>query len=152
ALRGVAVAQDSPGGRDLAAVGTVVGAHLLAIAGIAAPTSAVQITRGAGTQLVDEARTGLLVMADGAACHGEHAAGGPDPRCEESARATATARRPGDPSTLAAICHRLSDLAPALRADSLPALAALAELTTANGMASAGVLHYSAPYGVGYAV
>jgi hypothetical protein len=141
-----------PGAPVLASVGTVVGAHLLEQAGVTVPTSALQVAPGSGTQLLDSGRTGLLVMADGAACHGEHAPGAEDPRSEGFDRDLVTALRSGDPARLADACRRLSELAPALRADSLPALAALADLTAGNGPARAELLHYAAPFGVGYAV
>jgi hypothetical protein len=146
------VAPFRPGFAARTAVGTAVGAHLLAAAGITVPTSALQVAPGAGTQLLDDGRTGLLVMADGAACHGEHAPGAPDPRSESFDADLVTALRSGDPMALAAACDRLAGLAAALRADSLPALAALATRTAGNGTARAEILHYSAPFGVGYLV
>jgi len=134
------------------AVGTAVGAHLLSAAGVTAPTSAVQLTAGSELPVPGAGRTGLLVMADGAACHGEHAPGAPDPRSESFDADLVTALRSGDPAALAATCDRLADLAAALRADSLPALSALAALTFGNGTARSEILHYAAPFGVGYPV
>lgn len=140
-----------PGAPMLASVGTVVGAHLLDGAGITV-TGALQVATGSGTQLLEDGHTGLLVMADGAACHGQHAPGAEDPRSEGFDRDLVTALRSGDPGTLADTCRRLSELAPVLRADSLPALTALADLAAGRGPARAEMLHYSAPFGVGYAV
>lgn len=138
--------------RPSIAVGTAVGAWLLTAAGITAPTGARQLADTIDVQLPGTGRTGLLVMADGAACHGEHAPGAPDPRSEAFDADLVTALRSGDPAALAAACDSLANLAPALRADSLPALAAMAALTVANGPARADVLHYSVPFGVGYPV
>jgi len=148
------IASAGPGRREppRVTVSTAVGASLLAAAGITASASALQIATGAGTALMDGGRTGLLVMADGAACHGEHAPGAPDPRSESFDEDLVTALRSGDPQALAATCDRLAPLAPALRADSLPALATFAALITDSGPARAEMLHYSAPFGVGYPV
>ena len=134
------------------AVGTAVGTHLLSAVGVTAPTSAVQLTAGSELPVPGAGRTGLLVMADGAACHGEHAPGAPDLRSESFDADLVTALRSGDPAALAATCERLADLAAALRAGSLPALSALAALTAGNGTARWKILHYSAPFGVGYPV
>lgn len=134
------------------AVGAAVGAHLLARAGVTASTWALHLPAEAGPTVTAPGRIGLLVMADGAACHGDHAPGAPDPRSEAFDAGLVTALRTGDPARLAAYCDEQADLAVALRASTLPALAAMAALTAGAGRAQAEVLHYSVPFGVGYPV
>lgn len=145
-------AASPPGTPRPVVAGTAVGLRLVLRAGIAVPTSALQVASGDGVHLAAAGRTGLLVMADGAACHGEHAPGAPDPRSEGFDADLVTALRSGDPATLAATCRSLGPTSGPLRAESLPALAAMAALTADNGPARAELLHYSAPFGVGYPV
>ncbi len=139
-----------------AAVGTAVGAHLLLGAGVAVRTRAIQVGSVADPLLLAESipagRTALLVMADGAAGHGEHAPGTPDPRSDGFDRDVVTALRSGDPAALSRTCARLAGVADSLYARTLPALAAAAGLTVGLGRATARVLHHSAPFGVGYFV
>jgi hypothetical protein len=136
-------------------VGTAVGAALIAAAGIAAPVTVLQVDASRPTRLPGLAgRVCVLVLADGAACHGEHAPGAPDPRSESFDDALVTALRSGRPDVLADACDRLAALAAALRADALPALATFASLARrdASGPAVAELLYYAAPFGVGYPV
>ncbi len=90
-------------------------------------------------------------MADGAACHGDAAPGGPDPRSAQFDAAVRDAWSTGDPAALGRACAGLGDLAVALRAESFPAIAALAAATAPAGPASsAEILCYATPFGVGY--
>ncbi|HET8589369.1 MAG TPA: hypothetical protein VFM01_07015 [Nakamurella sp.] len=136
-------------------VGTAVGASLISVAGIATPVTAQEVDPSNPARLAaPDGRISVLVLADGAACHGEHAPGAPDPRSGPFDADLVAALRSGRPEVLADACDRLAELAPALRADALPALAAFADLAArqARGPAVAEVLHYSAPFGVGYPV
>jgi hypothetical protein len=92
----------------------------------------------------------LLVMGDGAACHGPKAPGYDDPRAGPYDRAVAAALRDADPDALLA-------LDPALSAELLVAGRApwqvLAGAARAAGGGWRGTLCYdAAPYGVGYLV
>lgn len=135
-------------------VGTAVGAQLLAAAGIDRPVTAIQIDPAAPVlpALPGQGRTALLVMADGAACHGEHAPGAPDGRAERFDEQLLAALRSGRPEGLSVVCRTLAAVAPALLAGTLPALATMAALAADSGPAGAELLHYSAPFGVGYPV
>lgn len=143
-----------------ASVGTIVAAYLLDAAGITVPCSAIELPSATDRQslssLQKEIDTGpsttLLVMANGAACHGEHAPGGDDPRSAAFDQDLVTAVSSGQPRALAASCARLSHQAAYLRNDTLPILACLAHLTEPNGPATAKIVHYGAPFGVGYLV
>lgn len=137
--------------------GTIVAAHLLHQAGISAPTWAVQLPH-AESSVVDladldgDGTVGLVVMANGSAAHSEHAPGGDDPRSPEFDENLVTAVSSGDPALLSATCRRLGGLAADLHEETLHVLAALGALTADNGRASAELLHYSAPLGIGYLV
>lgn len=152
-------------GQTRVAAGTVVAAYLLHGVGITAPTGAVQLapdSADAAASLAADCaeidprdpveRTGLVVMANGSAAHSEHAPGGDDPRSAGFDDDLVTAVASGDPARLAETCRRLAGLAAELHDDTLPALAALGELAVGNGTATADVLHYSAPLGIGYLV
>lgn len=98
----------------------------------------------------DESRIGLLVVADGAAAHGEHAPGRRDDRSAEFDDALAAALGDGDPAALARACAD-RDLGRQLLAVTDP-LRVLALLTAAEPPTGAELLYCAHPYGVGYLV
>ena len=126
-----------PGG--VAAVGTIVAAHLLETAAVGVPTTAVEVdpnapepadqVRALVPDLDDGVATGLLVIADGAAAHGGDAPAAEDSAAPEFDRALLTALAQADPDALANFCRDRAGQAAALRCESLPAWAALAGLT-----------------------
>jgi hypothetical protein len=147
---------------DGAAPGTIVAAHLLGGAGIAAATTAVELDP-AGDDPVRQARavlgdldgpvpTGLLVIADGAASHGPSAPGAEDPGSAAFDARLRASLASGDPVGLAAFCRDARDQAAALRCETLPGFAALAGLTRDRPPRHAAVDYYGAPFGVGYLV
>lgn len=137
-------------------VAVVVGAYLLAAAGVTVPVWALPVhptdpasVRGAAKSVL---RTGLLVMADGAACHGPDAPGARDDRSTGFDAAIAAALTAGSPAALAAVVSERAVQATELRCTGLPAFGALAALTS-NDPPTTGRLDYcAAPLGVGYFV
>ena len=140
-------------------VGVLVGAALLAAAGVGVPVTAVEWTQGPtpATELLAEsrrssARVGVLVMADGSASRGSSSPGGGSEDAEALDDALAAAMGAGDAAALA----RAADLPPAAAAELLftsgPAFAAFAELTAGNAPSRTEVLFDGAPLGVGYLV
>ena len=93
-------------------------------------------------------RDGLLVIADGAATHGDDAPGRRDDRGGPFDDALAAALAAGDPAALARACAD-RDLAGALLAVVEP-LRALAQLTADNPPMAADLHFRGHPYGVGY--
>lgn len=96
------------------------------------------------------ARDALLVIADGAATHGDHAPGRRDDRAAPFDDAIAAALAGGAPAALTLACAD-ADLVAVLRAGVLP-LQVLAELVRADPPRSSEVLYRGSPYGVGYLV
>jgi hypothetical protein len=143
-----------PGARP--GVGVAVAAHLLVAVGTTTAACAWQVTQCGRTPScpppLKDAATALLVMADGSACHGDGAPGGPDSRAVEFDDDLAAALSSGDPDRLRGTCRRLADAAVALRADTLPALAVATDLIRHAGPAHARVTHRSAQFGVGHQV
>ncbi len=139
------------------AVGTVVGASLLAGSAVDVPVTALEIV-GSGAAaaaalpevMADHLRTGVLVIADGAACHGDAAPGRRNVAAGPFDRAVAKALAAGDPDALATVCSGVGK-ARALLATVEP-LAALAALTRSRAPDRARVLYAEAPFGVGYLV
>ena len=134
----------------------MVGAHLLA-GGISAAVTAVEIngdpvdTAGmlAGYATSGD-RVGLLAIADGSACHGDHAPGRRDDRSVAFDARLADALAAGDPARLAAACAD-RELALDLLATVDP-LAVLAALTSADPPVEAELLYRDAPLGACYLV
>jgi hypothetical protein len=99
---------------------------------------------------VGPVRVGLLVVADGAACHGDHAPGRRDDRSAGFDDAVAGALAAGDPAALARACAD-RDLARQLLAITDPLLV-LAELAADDPPDVADLLYRETPYGIGYLV
>lgn len=147
------------GGPELAdaSPGTVVAAHLLAEAAITAPATAIEIG-GDPDQVVAEladrtgsgARMALLVIADGAACHGDAAPGRRDDRAGPFDARIVLALEAGDPAALTVACADPA-LSIALLAGVDP-LRVLAGVTAGRPPDEAQVLYSGAPMGVGYVV
>ncbi len=142
-------------GLDDPAVGTLVGAQLLA--GHPGPVTAVEIVGDPGAVVVllqdvvrSRAQVSVVVVADGSACHGDKAPGGPDGRSSGFDDAVTAAFRAGDPDALAAACQD-KGLARQLQAAVEP-LVVLAALTRTHPPAAAEVRFAAAPLGVWYLV
>lgn len=152
------------------AVGTIVASWLLRSVSPPVPVTAIELDPrqaladgrggerpadgilGALPSLRDSrSHTGLLVIADGAACHGPDAPGAEDPASADFDEALCSALAVPDPAVLAAFCSDRAEQAIALRCENLPALAALAALAAPPPEAGT-VDHYAAPFGVGYVV
>jgi len=95
-------------------------------------------------------RTGLLVIADGSACHGDDAPGKRDDRAAGFDAALAGALAAGDPVALLSACAD-RELAAQLLSTVDP-LALLALLTARRPPAVADLQYAGAPLGVGYLV
>lgn len=141
------------------AVGSIVGRALLDRTfpdGIPAPVLMVEtgddpaVARSAIDNDVGPDRTGLLVIADGAATHGDHAPGRRDDRSVHFDDTLAEALAAGDPEGLRRACAD-RDLAGQLLAVTEPLLI-LADLTTADPPSAGELLYRGTPYGVGYVV
>ncbi len=137
-------------------VAAVVGAYLLAAAGLTVPTWALPVDptdptsiRGGAASVL---RTGLLVVADGAACHGPDAPGARDDRSAGFDAAIAGALAAGSPTALAAVVRDRAVQAAELRCTGLPAFAAMAALTADAPPTTGRVDYCAAPLGVGYFV
>ena len=156
-------------GRD-AAVGTagraaaepsvaiLVGAHLMRAAQHAVPTWALEVSpavssAGHPPELNTDGpdRVTVLVIADGAACHGDNAPGRRDDRSDAFDAALARALAAGDPAALADACRNPELPADAVMASVNP-LALLADLTRSAPPDAADLLYSGAPFGVGYFV
>lgn len=144
---------------DAVSVGTMVGAWLLATTAAqpVPPSTAVEIigdpAQVAGMlaeQVNATDRIALLVIADGAACHGDHAPGRRDDRAADFDSALAAALAAGDPAALAVACGD-RNLARELLATVDP-LAVLARLTRSRPPRAATMSYAAAPLGVGYLV
>ncbi len=147
------------GGPDVEdfSTGTLVAAHLLTTAAITAPASSVEIERDADQAAVElagragsVARVALLVIADGAACHGDTAPGRRDDRAAPFDDMIVRALADGDPGALAVACAD-RELSAALLAGVDP-LQVLAQVTAGCPPSDARVLYSGAPMGVGYVV
>jgi len=160
ALRLSGGATDAPEPVDAPAVGTMVGAFLLAHGRPAAPgieTVALEVAgdpAAAADFIADRLnsphRIAVLVIADGSACHGDAAPGRGDDRADAFDAALARALGSGDPAALrAATADR--ELARELMATVDP-LAVLAGLTASRAPDAAELLYSAAPLGVGYLV
>lgn len=143
-------------------IGTAVAAHLLATAGIDGPVTLIEVddagrpTDGRPVRPASLAdphrRTGVLVLADGAAAHGPAAPGREDPRSADWDRALAAALAAGSPTALAAATAVDADPAPAELLARVAGLRVLAAWTGDRPPARAAVLAQAAPFGVGYVV
>lgn len=147
---------------ELAAGIWVAGSLLAAASSDATEITALQLGAG-GTmpdeidiaELVGELRSseqavGVLVMADGAICHGDNAPAAPDPRAaafEDSLQRALTV----DPVLLGRWCAENEALADGLGASAPAALAVLAQLL-ADRQWLVEARDHGAPYGVGYHV
>jgi hypothetical protein len=139
------------------AVGTIVGAYLLAAASIRTAVTVVEIVgdpAAAAAMLAGQTssteRVGLLVIADGSASHGDDAPGRRDDRAKPFDAALASALHDGDPGELSRACADRS-LALDLRANVDP-LAVLGSLTVGNPPRTADLIYSAAPLGVGYLI
>jgi len=136
------------------AVGTMVGAALLDNAECTWPVTAVEVIDPVGTSDMlfplsrSSERVALLVIADGAACHGDDAPGRRDDRSTGFDAAISAALAAGSPAALSAACADRS-LAGDLLASVEP-LDVLARLAATGPPAAADVLFAGAPAGVGY--
>ena len=145
---------------DVPGVGVIVGAALLADAGIAAATTAIEIGTEADPALdavlaaaVDADRVVLLVVAEGSAARGaDSPAGSLDEAARKLDTQLANALVAGDPAALAAAVRNASPSADALLFTGGPALRALAGLTMHAPPTRAKLLFDQAPLGVGYLV
>ena len=159
---------DGAAGDDAAAstdpgpsVATLVGAHLLRAARHATPTTALEVSAGGSAPVSADIppalntggldRVTVLVIADGAACHGDDAPGRRDDRSDAFDAALACALAAGDPAALADACRNPELPADAVMASVNP-LALLADLTRSAPPDAADLLYSGAPFGVGYFV
>ncbi len=148
---------DSPAQPPDRAVGTVVGAALLAAAAATVPVTAVEIAgRGSDRAAALTAltagpdRIGVLVMADGAACHGDAAPGRRSDAADPFDRAVADALAAGDPAALRSACSDQRSATELLA--TVEPLAALAALVAGRPPSRSRLLYSAAPFGVGYLV
>jgi hypothetical protein len=93
---------------------------------------------------------GLILVADGAACHGPKAPRAQDPRAKAYDDAVWTALATGEPSRLAQIDADLGDELGATGPQVWPVLVAAAGVATTEAVGE--VVWTGAPYGVGWAV
>lgn len=104
-----------------------------------------------GKQLgADVSRVGLILVADGAACHGPKAPRAQDARAPAYDKAVCAALASGQPSRLAQIDTDLGDELGASGSQVWPVLVAAAGAAGWDGVGE--VLWAGAPYGVGWAV
>jgi len=135
------------------AVGTMVGAALLGGAS-KLPVTAVEVIDSAATANMlfpmtrSSERVALLVIADGAACHGDDAPGRRDDRSTAFDAAVAAALAAGSPADLSAACADWSAARELLA--SVGPLDVLARLTASGPPAVAELFYAGAPVGVGY--
>lgn len=154
-------AADDQSGASEPSVATLVGTHLLCAARHATPTTALEVSaRGSALsgadippELITDGpdRVTVLVIADGAACHGDNAPGRRDDRSNAFDDAVARALASGDPVSLGAAC-RDPDLPADAVMSSVNPLAVLADLTRSAPPDAADLLYSGAPFGVGYFV
>ena len=142
-----------------AGVGTVVGAALLARAGIAVPVTAVDLADATAEvcALSSEVqasadRVGLLVVAEGSAGRGATSPAGGSADAEVLDASLAAALAAGDPSALAAAAGIDRERAVRLLFTSGPSLTAMAELTANRPPDRAELLMDEGALGVGYLV
>ena len=143
----------------LPGVGTVVGAALLARAGIEAPVTAVDLADRSAevAALLREAqlstdRVGVLVMGEGSASRGVTSPGGGAAGAEVLDASLAAALAAGDPVALGVAAALDPVSAERLLFTAGPALLALTELTASRPPQRAELLLDQAPLGVGYLV
>ena len=104
-----------------------------------------------GEQLAaDGTCAGLILVADGAACHGPRAPRAQDARAQAYDAGVCAALASGQPSRLAQIDADLGDELGATGSQVWPVLVAAADAADAEGIGE--VLWAGAPYGVGWAV
>jgi len=136
------------------AVGTMVGAALLEDASCKLPVTAVEVVDSAATANMlfpiarSSERVALLVIADGAACHGDDAPGRRDDRSSRFDAAVAAALAAGSPVDLSSACAD-----PAFARELLASVEPLDVLARLAGIAppvAADLLYADAPVGVGY--
>lgn len=142
---------------DDPAVGTIVGAHLLALDRPGTPVVVVEIhddptgaASAAATAIAGFDRIALLVIADGSACHGDDAPGRRDDRSAPFDATLAAALANGDPAALTRACADRALVADLLA--NVDPLEVLARLTADRCPVTAEVLFAAAPLGVGYLV
>jgi hypothetical protein len=142
-----------------AGVGVIVGAALLARAGITAPALAVELADCTAevARLFAEAqasvdRVGLLVVAEGSASRSALSPGGRSAEAELLDASLAAALSAGNPDALAVAAEVDQVSASRLLFSGGPALLALAELTASRAPEQAELLLDQAPFGVGYLV
>lgn len=132
-------------------VGTVVAAHLLTAAGISTPTWVIQGDADPG-ELLAQADTAVLVMADGCGSIGEDAPGGFDERAAGFEGQLRGALAGGSAARLAQTVEALAPFAPGLRAGSWPVWQRWSSLIRNAENAATELVYYGAPFGVGYSV
>jgi hypothetical protein len=132
----------------------MVGAALLADAECSLPVTAVEVIDAAPTanflspMTRSSERIALLVIADGAACHGDDAPGRRDDRSTGFDAAVARALAAGSPADLSSACADRS-LSVELLASVEP-LDVLARLASTSPPAAAELRYADAPVGIGY--
>ncbi len=151
-----------PGTSGAPGVGTIVGAALLATAGIQAPTTAVDIGTELGsagrlaeticTAGADTERVALLVIAEGSAARRGDLPAGEIDAAQDLDKALARALAAGDPAELAAAVETALPSADSLLFTAGPAFAVLARLTAHDPPSRAELRFDCAPLGVGYFV
>jgi hypothetical protein len=136
------------------ATGTMVGAALLADAESSVPVTAVEIVDPAAAanflfpMTRSSERVALLVIADGAARHGDNAPGRRDDRSTGFDAAIAGALAAGSPADLSSACADRSVAVQLLA--SVDPLDVLARLASTSPPAAAELRYADAPLGIGY--
>jgi hypothetical protein len=143
-------------------VGTIVGAALLAAAGIDVATTAIDVGTELGTAARLAAalctpaggteRVALLVIAEGSAARRGDLPHGETDAAQDLDRTLARALAAGDPAALGAAVRAALPTADSLMFTAGPALAVLARLTTDEPPSRAELRFDCAPLGVGYFV
>lgn len=139
----------------LVAVAPAVAAELLARAGVDRPIQVVTATDGSippPAAVDDASRTGLLVLADGAAAHGPSAPGREDPRSAELDRRLGDALAAGRPDRLATATAPTADPSPTDLLARIEGLRLLAAWTADRPPQQSSLVACAAPFGVGYLV
>lgn len=108
------------------------------------------LPRAAATIASDPARWGVLVLADGARCHGDDAPMAPDARAQEFERRLAAVLATGDPAVLSGWAAAEQELGGALGATAGALLGVPAALVTDPEPFEVESRYLGAPYGVGY--
>ncbi len=101
--------------------------------------------------LVADDHTGVLVLADGATCHGAAASSAPDARAESFEQSLNAVLAAGDPARMSGWCRSNRTLGRWLGATAPRSLAVLAALAGGRRWEAA-AQYLGAPFGVGYHV